>query len=236
MNNLKTKMRNGETILGLQVSTNLDKTQLERHLETGEYSFIWVESQHAPLNEERLVEFCKEATELAIPVLFRIRHTSHTYLVGNYLDLGPTGVEVPQVESEQTVDEAIANFYYPRVGSRSWGGQTRLGLDKIPDVNSYAEWWANTGVLWMQVESISAVTKARTLAKNGVDCLSFGPADLLFSIESNPDQPLQSVDDCVKFVVNELSDSDVAVCYRSYDRASRQKYLDMGVTVLIERP
>ena len=88
----------------------------------------------------------------------------------------------------------------------------------------------------MQVESISAVTKARTLAKNGVDCLSFGPADLLFSIESNPDQPLQSVDDCVKFVVNELSDSDVAVCYRSYDRASRQKYLDMGVTVLIERP
>ena len=143
---------------------------------------------------------------------------------------------MPQVESEQTVDEAIANFYYPRVGSRSWGGQTRLGLDKIPDVNSYAEWWANTGVLWMQVESISAVIKARTLAKNGVDCLSFGPADLLFSIESNPDQPLQSVDDCVKFVVNELSDSDVAVCYRSYDRASRQKYLDMGVTVLIERP
>ena len=57
MNNLKTKMRNGETILGLQVSTNLDKTQLERHLETGEYSFIWVDSQHAPLNEERLVEF-----------------------------------------------------------------------------------------------------------------------------------------------------------------------------------
>ncbi len=236
MNNLKQRMRNGEDILGLAVPMTIGRGDLEALMPTGPYDFVSVDSQHAAYSEERLVSFCDMAAGLDIPVQFRIKHTRHTYLVGNYLDLGPAGVEIPQVETERTVDEAIANFYYPHDGLRSWGGGDRLGIAERPDMREYADWWRETGTLWMQIESVEAVTKARHLAKDGVDCLSFGPADLTFSLEAHPGHPFETVDDCVRHVVEQLRDSSVAVCFRNYDPATRQEYRDMGVTVLLERP
>ena len=91
-------------------------------------------------------------------------------------------------------------------------------------------------MLWMQIESINAVTNTKKLAKKGVDCLSWGPADLSFSRESNPNHPFKTDDDCVRYVVNQLEGTGVKLVYRSYDRALRDKYIDMGATVLLEIP
>ena len=55
---------------------------------------------------------------------FRIKHTYHSYLIGNVLDLGqPAGIEVPQVEEPATVVEALKYFYYPQQGKRSSPGR-----------------------------------------------------------------------------------------------------------------
>ena len=62
------------------------------------------------------------------------------YLVGNVLDLGPAGIEVPQVEEEATVDEAVKYFYYPQQGKRSWGGVARWKIDGNDDRLAYADW------------------------------------------------------------------------------------------------
>ena len=140
------------------------------------------------------------------------------------------------METVATVDEAVDGFYYPQFGKRSWGGVARVGIAERSDRLEYAKWWGETGVLWLQIESVEAVTKARELAKAGVDCLSFGPADLSFSMEAHPHHPFKSVDDCVRHVVEQLRDTDSTVCFRNYDPALRQKYIDMGVTVLLERP
>ena len=234
--NLKQRIHAGEPILGVSVPCDPDRGRLEDILGKDSYDFVSTDSQHSAYNEDRLVAFCNLAKELGVPVQFRIKHTRHTYLVGNHLDLGPTGIEVPQVEEEATVDEAIDYFYYPQIGRRSWGGMPRRGIGERPDRLEYAEWWNGYGVLWMQIESIQAVTQARRLAKSGVDCFSTGPADMSFDIEAHPGHPFQSVDDCIRHLVKDLEDSDVRVCHRSYDPALRNKYRDMGVTVLLEQP
>ena len=144
--------------------------------------------------------------------------------------MGPSGIEVPQVELDETVDEAVAAFYYPQQGIRSWGGAPRVnsaGKERL----EYAEWWNTNGILWMQIESIEAVTHARHLAKPGVDCLSFGPADLTFSMEGHPNHALQTVDACVEYVARALEGTTTAVCFRNGNPSTRQKYADMGVTV-----
>ena len=231
--NLKKRIRNGELVYGASVSMTIDRDSLIERIEKGGYDFVWVDSQHAPYNEDRLVAFCNMADALDIPVNFRIKHTRNTYLIGNYLDLGPSGIEVPQVELEETVDEAVAYFYYPQQGRRSWGGAARKnesGMERL----DYADWWNNYGMLWMQIEAIEAVTHARRLAKTGVDCLSFGPTDLTFSIESHPNHALQTVDACVQYVVKELEGSPTVVCFRNGNPSTRQKYADMGVTVFLE--
>ena len=230
---LKKRIHAGENILGVSVPMTLGRDELASVVERGPFDFVSVDSQHSPYNEDRLVSFCVMAADLGVHVQFRIKHTRHTYLIGNYLDLGPAGVEVPQVESESTVEDAVGNFYYSPAGIRSWGGGDRIGLSDHPDRLDYAKWWGQTGVLWMQIESTDAVTNARKLAKSGVDCLSFGPADLSFSLESNPVHPLKTVDDCVQHVVDQLSETSVAVCFRIPSHDDRQKYTDMGVRMLL---
>ena len=146
--------------------------------------------------------------------------------------MGPTLIEVPQVENVATVDESIEHFYFPPVARRSWIGGASKGFgERGSDRIAYANWWNTYGVLWMQIESIAAVTRSRSLAKSGVDCLSFGPNDLRYSIEAHPHHPFQSVDDCVRHVAEQLYGTSIRVCHRICDPALRNKYRYMGATV-----
>ena len=233
---LKKRIRNGETVLGVSVPMAMSRNELAAIVESGPYDFVGIDIQHAPYDENVLVSFCQKAAEIGVHTQFRIKHTQHTYLIGNYLDLGPSGIEVPQVETMKTVDEAVANFYYRPFGVRSWGGRDRLTLKDPGDHNDYANWWKDTGVLWLQVESIAACSDARLMAKEGVDCISFGPMDLTFDLEAHPRHPFKTVDDCVRNVAEQLQGTGVAACYRNGTPKSRQKYIDMGVNVLLEVP
>ena len=48
--------------------------------------------------------------------------------------------------------------------------------------------------------------------------------------------PFRNVDDCVRHVLKQLEGTDIRVSFRSGSRSLRNKYIDMGVTVLMERP
>jgi 2-keto-3-deoxy-L-rhamnonate aldolase RhmA len=88
----------------------------------------------------------------------------------------------------------------------------------------------------LQIETLTAVTHARQLAKPGVDCLTWGPSDLSFDLEAHPTHPFQTVDDCLRHVLKQLEGTDIRVSFRNYSYELRQKYMDMGVTVFMERP
>ncbi len=233
---LKERIRSGEIIVGVSVPVQANQSQLEDILGRDTYGFVSVDSQHSPYNEDQLVAFCGMAESLGIPVQFRIKNTRHAYLIGNILDLGPLGIEVPLVEDEAIVDEALDVFYYPQVGHRSWGGTARYGIAGREERLVYADWWNKTGVLCLQVETIRAVTNARQLAKPGIDCLTWGPADLSFDLEAHPEYPYRTVDECLRHVLKQLEGADTKISFRSYDPDLRTKYIDMGVTVLMERP
>ena len=236
MTSLKEKIVRGDRVLGVSVPVTATKAQMEDILSKDDYDFINADAQHNPYSEERLVAYCETAKEVGIPVQFRIKHPRHAYLVGNVLDLGPLGIEVPLVEDEALVDEAISWFYYPQVGRRSWGGAARYGIDQVNDRLEYAEWWNNHGYLCIQMETLRAVTNARQLAKPGITCLTWGPADLSYDIEAHPHHPLQSVDDCVRHALKQLEGTNVRISFRNYDYKLRDHYADMGVTVFMENP
>src|SRR5919106_6959520 len=125
---LKQRIHHGDIVVGVSVPIQTDRSRLETILSQDAYDFVAVDSQHSPYNEERLVAFCAMAEGVGIPVQFRIKHPRHAYLIGNILDLGPWGIEVPLVETEAIVEEALAAFYYPQQGKRSWGGNARYGI------------------------------------------------------------------------------------------------------------
>lgn len=234
---LKKKIKDGERVIGVGVPVSLTKEQLARIIDKGPFDFIFIDSQHEALNEERLVEFCRAAEELGVFVQFRIKHTRLAYLSGNYLDLGPCGIEVPQTELDTTVEEAIHSFYYPPVAGRSFGGSDRRGRPAAGMSDEYGRWWNSYGVLWLQIESVEATTRAHLWAKHGgIDCVSIGPVDLEFNIRSHPNHPFRSVDDCIRYMGRSLNGTGVRICHRNGTADTREKYADMGVTVFLEAP
>lgn len=234
---LKQRIRDGEIINSIAIPMDIEQSALEDLIAEHQCDYVNVDAQHGPFNETQLVAFCKMANALEIPVQIRIKHTQHAYLIGNYLDLGPSSVMVPEVEEESVVDKAVNSFYYPQFGKRSWGGTLRFGLDERPDRLDYAPWWNDYGWMSIQMESVQAVVNAGQLAKPGVDVFNFGPNDLLFSIEAHPQFPYRTVEDCVTHVVDQLRDSHVkvGVGFGVDTPEDRQRYMDLGVTILGQR-
>ena len=229
----KERIRSGERLFGASIPMHADVDWLRGIVARRPYDFVSVDAQHSAFSEHTLEAFCVAAGEVGVPVWFRIKHTRFTFLVGNFLDLGPHAIEIPQVEQVATVDEAVANFYYPPRGVRSWGGRARLGFTN-QSLEEYAALWERTGALAMQIESVAATTAARRLARDGVDFFTIGPADMTFDLRRHPHHALQSVDDCVRYLVRELEGTGIRVCMRTMAGDDPAPYHDMGVTMILE--
>ena len=85
------------------------------------------------------------------------------------------------------------------------------------------------------IESVQAVVNAGKLAKPGVDVFSFGPNDLQFSIEAHPMFPYRSVEDCVKHVLDQISDTHVKVGFGVDTPEDHERYKNLGVTIFGQR-
>lgn len=237
---LRQRIEDGEVLVALRGSLTTSKDELSAIWSSDRYDYIWIDGQHSPFSEEELVNYCRAAEELGIDVQLRITHTRHAYLVGRYLDLGPTAVLVPEVMESETVDDAIAYAYYGPIGRRSWGGSNRRGLRSVAqgiDRHAYSAWWNDYVVLGIQVESVEAVSNIRKLAKPGVNVVTFGPNDLSFSLEDHPGYPLQSVDECMRNVAAQLEGTRIRLAMGTATRPEeRDKYLEMGITLFQEDP
>lgn len=229
-------MKAGETMVALRGKLATTKSQLEDIWSAGKYDYIWIDGQHTPFTEHQLVEYCAVAEELDIDVQLRIPHTRHAYLVGRFLDFGPSAVLVPEVMEPETVDDAIAYAYYGPIGRRSWGGAFRRGLSTVgADRLTYAKWWNDYVILAIQVESVEAVTNIRKLAKPGVSVVTFGPNDLMFNVDDHPGYPLQTVEDCMRNVAEQLADTDIRIAMGTPTMPEeRDRYLEIGVTLFQE--
>jgi len=233
---LRQRIKDGEVLVAMRGLLTTTKDELEDMWSTGKYDYIWIDGQHSPLDERDLVNYCMAAEDLGIDVQLRVPHTRHAYLVGRYLDFGLSAVLVPEVMEPETVDDAIAFAYYGPIGRRSWGGNYRRGLNTIgTDRHTYAAWWNNYVVLSIQMESVEAVTNIRKLAKPGVSVVTFGPQDLSFNIEDHPGYPLQTVEDCMRNVAEQLADTDIRLAMGSATKPEeREPYLALGVTLFQE--
>ncbi len=208
---LKQRMHAGEPVNVAFGSLEMDRAQLEEKLGEDEYDLTFVDAQHNPLDENRLVRFCQMATDVGSPALLRIPHPRQAYLCGRYLDMGPLAIIVPLVEDERTAGDAVEGFYYPPVGRRSWWPSHAYGHGPERERREYADWWNETGILILQLESVDGVMNATELALPGVDMLAFGNADLTFDLEAHPEAPFTSFEEAREHVVELTRGRDVKV-------------------------
>jgi len=206
---LKDRYLTGEKITQSRISMASTREQVHETIADTGCEIIYIDCQHGPHTEWDISRISKAAEEKGVPVLLRIKHTQHAYRLGNYCDLGVFAIKVPEVETEDVVDEAINSFYFPPIGRRSWGGWVGYGIEKRKDRLEYARWWNENGILGFKVESLKSVLNIRTLVKPGITYIDLGPADLMFDMESKDHPHLKSVSDCREFISKELEGVNV---------------------------
>lgn len=238
--NLKQKIKQGDIVVALRPPITISPDDLKRAADKGQYDLVYIDGQHTAFSDDQLVAVCGAAEAIGLPVQFRIPHTRLTFLIGRFLDLGLSGVLVPEVETTGPVDEAVDYAYYPPVGKRSWGGVARYGTvqnGKRLNNHEYATWWNNHVIVSVQIESIVAVENALSLAKPGIDYLAFGPNDLTADLERHPEYRFRTSDDCTRYVHEQVKDKGIRLGMAILTEPNeRQKYIDMGMTMFQEAP
>jgi 4-hydroxy-2-oxoheptanedioate aldolase len=210
---LKERMHTGKPIRSASAPVDSTRSQLQELIrKNGQVDLFTLDGQHRPLpSEPDLVKFCKLAEELGAGVQLRIPHPRMAYLTGRFADLGVLAIMVPLVEEVETIDEAINNFYYPPLGSRSWGGEFRYGEKPPVDRLKYSRWWNGAGMLGFQVETLRAALNVRNLVKPGVDWISWGPGDMGFDLERHSNSPFKTLEEVHAYVIEQLKGFDVRV-------------------------
>jgi 2-keto-3-deoxy-L-rhamnonate aldolase RhmA len=208
---LKQRLHSGAPFHIGSASIDMSEAELERHLAANPCDMVFVDLQHSPYTEPQLVAFCAAATRAGSPAFVRLRHPRLVCQISSLLDFGAGGVLIPLTEEPATVAEALEAFYYPPIGGRSVGPRFAHEYEAFRDPRAYADWWNESGVLALQIETVRGVANASSLALPGVDLLLFGGTDLSFSLAANPDSQWRTFEECQQHVVAETRGRGVRV-------------------------
>jgi 4-hydroxy-2-oxoheptanedioate aldolase len=159
------RVRGGETVFGgwLGLASPAGAGLVAR----SGLDYVVIDLQHGEATEHDLPGLTAAIREAGVAPLARVRY-AHPADIGRALDLGCTGVIVPNVESAEQARSVVGACQYPPEGYRSAGGV-------IPR--------ADQPLCIVMVESSHAVTELpATLRLHGIDGIYVGPRDLSYSL------------------------------------------------------
>lgn len=175
-NTLKQAMARGDILRGLWLALGSETvTEI-----AGKAGFDWclIDGEHAPFDPTLIRRQIIALENTGTPAVVRVP-TNADWLLKQVLDLGAQTVMVPMVNSAAEAEAAVRACLYPPHGIRGDGGYTMRsgGYGASPD---YAATANDEICVIVQVETRKALANLADIAAvDGVDCVFFGPADLV---------------------------------------------------------
>ena len=148
-------------------------------------SLAVIDREHGAIGVETAAAMTDALVARGVPVLTRVPELA-TAAVQQALDVGASGVIVPQVEDARAAARAAAAARYAPAGRRGFAGgviaATGYGVDP-----GYAGRWNAGALVAVQIESRAGLAAADSIAAvPGVDILFFGPFDYAMDTGLDP--------------------------------------------------
>ena len=175
-NDLKRKLKAGETALGFWLSTNsLAVTEIAAG---AGWDWLLLDMEHVPHDVETVERHMLAAHHAGTPTELVVRTPSiDPVLVKRLLDAGVRSFMFPFVQTLEEANLAVASTRYPLEGIRGFSGSTRAthyGRD-----TSYLETYADDICVIIQIETLQAIGNiAGYGAVAGIDAMLIGANDL----------------------------------------------------------
>lgn len=175
----KQQLRDGQPKMGLFVNSH-SPTVAEQLAHSG-YDWLLVDSQHGPMDYERLSAMLCAIASGGAKSMVRVAGYDDRAGIQQALDLGADGVLVPYINTAEEAAAAVSCCRYPTAGTRSVYFPQRSTnkdglLGYVPNANKNI-------VVALQVETASCIKNMDAIAAvPGVDILFLGQNDLCMSM------------------------------------------------------
>jgi len=226
MPDLRTRIRSGETLIG--VFSDLASPPAAELC--GQAGFDWavLDLEHGAATEADLMALLYAVGTTPMAALVRPQ-SAERLRVGRALDLGAAGVVLPQLQSLDEVRTALRYLRYPPVGQRGVALRTRgAGMGTIGHAD-VARVVNERVVGIVQIESAGLIPDADAIAAlDEVDVLFVGPADLTHSLGIPGRFDERAYQDALRSVVAACQAHGKAAGILIYDAAGLPALLDLG--------
>ncbi len=222
MNNFKERMRSGEILLGTAIETpEPDVAELMGILG---FDWFWIDMEHCPLDVKDVQTILQAMGRSETATLVRVPWNDPVY-IKRALDLGPTGIIVPWVNSEEEAKKAVMACRYPPEGIRGCGPRRPVWYK---DFTEYVREANENVVVVVQIETKDAIRNLREIISvPGVDGTMVGPGDLSASLGhlGYPNDP--EVLSAIKTIVDAHKGTTVCPGMAS-NPVDAEKHIEMG--------
>ncbi len=142
---------------------------------------VLIDNEHAGASLETTLAMMRAAEANGGEVIIRVPSSDPIYLK-RIMELGPSGLLVPQVDTAEEAAAAVSACLYPPHGRRGFARLVRAS--RYGQVTDYAKETHKDFTLMVQIETGEAVANAEAIASvDGVDMLFIGPYDLSGAID-----------------------------------------------------
>ena len=143
------------------------------------FEWIFIDLEHSVMSVKD-AQLIMQAASSETQCLVRVPTIDKVW-IKQVLDIGPSGIIIPQVKNADEVAEVVRLCKYPPEGSRSVGIARAQGYgEKFQEYIGSAN--ENTAII-IQIEHVDAVENIEEIVKvSGIDCLFIGPYDLSTSM------------------------------------------------------
>lgn len=143
------------------------------------FDFVIIDNEHGPASIETTEHMLRAAKSAGILAVVRTVEAD----ILRVLDIGASGIQVPQVESGEQARRIVAAAKYPPVGTRGAAFSTRAAGYGFFGGTAHAQ-ASNEGIaVVVMAETRRAIESIdEIVGVPGVDAVFFGPNDLSFSM------------------------------------------------------
>lgn len=178
MNNLKERLRKGESVIGTMV-TVFDNPDIIKMLKVCGFDLFIIDCEHGYFDYSKVAGMFGMARAIGITGMVRIPEPKREVVL-KYMEMGADGILMPNTETVEQAKKLIdCSKYYP-LGNRGVSllrGHT--GYAKVPSAVEYMKKANDESILMIQIESPKGVENIEKLLDvEGIDVAFIGPNDL----------------------------------------------------------
>jgi len=231
-NRMKRALKEGRVVFGPMVSEIRSPGLAVLFAQAG-FDFLFIDLEHSCFSLETVSEMVMAARAADIPVIVRPSSRKSAEYLSRPLDIGASGLLVPQIQTRQDVENVVQWSRYQPLGSRGMALSRQHTLFESGNTLETMGQLNEEILVALQIEHRDAIENlADLLSVPGIDAAFVGPSDLAASLGVPGKTSDPAVEAAIEHVIKVAEDNNVipGIHTSSVDKA--RYWIDRGMRMI----